>query len=333
MSAPVPPGTGGPAARVPPLPFFMPGARRAAAFAFVCAAAVAGLRRAAAEGGPPPRPRIERLAPSDPAFRQLSADVEDARRRLAKAAGPEEIAGALTVYEYLVREGDDIFALAARCGIPYETLATANRVARADDSLSGRSLLIPTTPGLFVPVRPSSDLERLMALGRDGSGAVELDLGGASRFAFYPDSAFTPTERAFFLNSAFRLPLPAGTLTSGFGPRRNPVTGNIVVHRGLDLAAPEGTPVYATRDGVVAAAGFDPVYGNFVEIAHEGGWKSLYGHLEERLADLRKEVRSGTMIGRVGSTGQSTGPHLHFELSRDGEARDPAPLLPRGFRR
>jgi murein DD-endopeptidase MepM/ murein hydrolase activator NlpD len=95
------------------------------------------------------------------------------------------------------------------------------------------------------------------------------------------------------------------------------------MHQGIDLAAPEGTEVFAVADGVVTAVGFDPVYGNYVIISHSNNYSSLYGHLQRIETVLRAEVKSGTLIGRVGTTGQSTGPHLHFELRQGGRAFDP----------
>ncbi len=283
-------------------------------------------------------PPVRSLSNADPVFRQLSADVEDSRQRQsAPGSTAEAEAAALTVYEYETREGDDLFALAARCGVPYETIATANRLPAGGTLAARDTVLIPAAPGLFVPESPGSDLEMIVAAARpEGAESATVTLrlrGSAVRFRFFPGAQFTPTERAFFLNVAFRLPLPSARVTSSFGLRRNPVTGTLKRHAGIDLAAPEGTEVYATRDGVVAELGYDPVYGNFVVLEHEGAWKSLYGHLSEILTDLRKTVRSGTIVGRVGSTGQSTGPHLHFELRRNGEARDPAALIPRGIGR
>jgi len=281
-------------------------------------------------------PRISRLDSSDAIFAQLIADVEDARRRLARGDGSDEAFGALTIYEYETKTGDTLINLAARFGLPYGTLATINRLGDVDRLKPGMIVLVPSVPGLFIPEKPQSDLELLMSASRDLDGARELVIRAGKgegenpgKFSFFPGLDYTPIERAFFLNIAFRFPLPAARLTSGYGLRRNPITGTFKRHDGLDLAAPAGTEVYATRDGTVIATGNDPVYGKFVRIAHEGGWESMYGHLSVVLADLRKDLRSGTIIGRVGSTGQSTGPHLHFELRRGGKALDPASLLSR----
>ncbi|MFA6504558.1 MAG: M23 family metallopeptidase [Treponemataceae bacterium] len=283
-------------------------------------------------------PIIRHLSPSDTVFAQLSADVEAARRlQSGQAIDVDASIRMLTVYSYTPKTGDTLLAVAARCGIPYETIVTANRIPAGGDLIPGRIILLPAAPGLFVPQTPASDLERIVAGARAenaASGVVTLRREGKPiKFHFFPGAEFTPTERAFFLNVAFRFPLPSARVTSVFGLRINPVTGNLKRHDGVDLAAPQGTEVFATRDGVVIDIGDDPVYGRYVVIEHEASWKSLYGHLSSVLTDLRKSVRSGTIIGRVGSTGQSTGAHLHFELRRNGEARDPSSLLPRGIGR
>jgi murein DD-endopeptidase MepM/ murein hydrolase activator NlpD len=172
-----------------------------------------------------------------------------------------------------------------------------------------------------------------MSSSRDGEGGFVITVrrgGTGGRFLFIPGADFRSTERSFFLTGGFRFPLKEFRLTSGFGPRVNPVTGNLRIHQGLDLAAPLGADVCAARDGTVAETGDDPVYGKYVIIEHSGNWTSLYGHLSEINTVLRRNVKSGNLIGRVGSTGQSTGPHLHFEIRQRGKAQNPDRLLFRG---
>jgi murein DD-endopeptidase MepM/ murein hydrolase activator NlpD len=277
----------------------------------------------------PAPPLISRLDNGDTFFVQYQGDVEHSRRRLYGGAGlPEaELAGDLTVYRYLPKEGEDLFSIAARCNIPYAALATINRLAHPVLPPAGE-LLLPSVPGVFVPRTPDSDLELLLASARAArGGGVDLRLNRGGEFRFYPGDDYSPTERIFFLNRGFRFPLRDFTLTSGFGPRVNPVTGRFRVHEGLDLAAPAGTDVFAVEAGVVTETGSDPVYGNYVVIRHGDEWASLYGHLSRIDVVLRQELRSGTVIGKVGSTGQSTGPHLHFELRRNGKAQDPGKYL------
>jgi len=280
-------------------------------------------------------PVIRQLNPSDTGFRQFTNDVQGNRRRVTSLIGartpPEQIIEHLTIYQYTVSSTDDIFFLAARLNIPYSALASLNRINNPAGLIAGTTLLLPSCPGIFIPSNPQTDLERIvMAARHEGEGSVELRInraGISTVWEFFPGADFTPTERAFFLNSLFRFPLRNYRVTSRFGLRSDPFTGNQQMHQGMDLAAPLGTEVYAVADGTVTAAGFDSVLGNYIIISHSNNYTSVYGHLQSIETVLRAEVKSGSLIGRVGSTGQSTGPHLHFELRHGGRAFDPAGRL------
>ena len=119
-----------------------------------------------------------------------------------------------------------------------------------------------------------------------------------------------------------------GVLTSGFGYRQNPLGGRGKMHNGIDLAAPAGTTVRAARRGTVCFRGWQRGYGLTLILDHGRGLQSLYGHLRKVLVHDGAPVRRGAPIGEVGETGNATGPHLHFELRRNGKAFDPAPSLP-----
>ena len=113
-------------------------------------------------------------------------------------------------------------------------------------------------------------------------------------------------------------------IASGFGMRIDPVYGTPKMHKGLDFTAPQGTPIYATGDGTVALAGYgEGGYGNHVEINHGYGYKTLYGHMVRIKVRAGQKVKRGEVIGWVGSTGKSTGPHCHYEVYVNGNAVDP----------
>ncbi len=114
-----------------------------------------------------------------------------------------------------------------------------------------------------------------------------------------------------------------GPMNSGFGPRRHPILGYMRMHAGLDFKAAYGQPIFAVTDGVVTFAGRNGGYGNFVRLKHSGGLASGYGHMSRIAARPGSRVRRGQIIGYVGSTGLSTGPHLHYELYRNGRAINP----------
>ncbi|MEW6433350.1 MAG: M23 family metallopeptidase [Myxococcota bacterium] len=120
-----------------------------------------------------------------------------------------------------------------------------------------------------------------------------------------------------------------GVLTSGFGERVDPFTHQTRRHDGVDLAAPEGTPILSVADGVVLSAGPRGGYGNAVEVAHPDGTTSLYAHAREVTVSAGQPVRAGDVLAHVGRTGRSTGNHLHFELRRGGHAVDPRLALKR----
>lgn len=120
-----------------------------------------------------------------------------------------------------------------------------------------------------------------------------------------------------------RLPLVSGAMTSRFGLRRHPIFGDLRAHRGVDLAAPVGTPVYASAAGTIGSAGWSGGYGLLVAIDHSGGMETRYGHLSRIAVSGGQYVTAGSLIGYVGTTGDSTGPHLHYEVRINGQAVDP----------
>jgi murein DD-endopeptidase MepM/ murein hydrolase activator NlpD len=134
-------------------------------------------------------------------------------------------------------------------------------------------------------------------------------------------------------SSSFIWPIANATITQGFGPSSyvfEPPYGQYPhFHTGVDLAAPENTPVVAAADGEVTLVGFDRwVYGNYVVISHDGGMATLYAHLNLALVTAGQPVLQSQQIAIEGSTGNSTGPHLHFEVRLGGVPTDPIPYLP-----
>jgi murein DD-endopeptidase MepM/ murein hydrolase activator NlpD len=302
--------------------------------------AVLFLNMAAAGAQSPAYPEIKRLGQSDVVFRQYEDEVRAGRRVFAPVTGirptqrlsPSSWAERLSIYSYRTRDDDaiddTIQSVASRCVVTQASIATLNRIPH-NAGLDGRVLLLPTVSGVFVPAAPRSDMERLLLSARDPSNGVEIIVSGAV-YLFFPGDDFSPTERAFFFSEGrFQFPLRNYTVTSRFGSRVSPVSGTVRFHGGLDLAAPMGTNVYASGTGKVLECGENPVYGVFVIVQHENNWTSLYGHLSAVTVREGELVDSGGLLGRVGSTGQSTGPHLHFELRQNGRAADPAALLKR----
>ncbi|WP_295385246.1 M23 family metallopeptidase [uncultured Thiodictyon sp.] len=118
-------------------------------------------------------------------------------------------------------------------------------------------------------------------------------------------------------------PIRTGYISSNYGMRVHPIRHRAIFHQGVDFAAPSGSPVVAVADGVVAFSGRRHGYGNLIEIRHANGYSTRYGHNSSNAVHEGEQVRKGQVIGAVGSTGSATGPHVHFEVLKDGEHENP----------
>ncbi len=184
-------------------------------------------------------------------------------------------------------------------------------------------------------VQPSDEFDIIMSHKRAATGESKpgemlyagLDRGGNSKIQMLK---WTNGENSQWFEASgvgqskgqFARPV-AGALSSNYGMRRHPILGYMRMHAGVDFGAPHGAPIFATADGSVDYAGRKGGYGNFVQINHGGGLASGYGHMSRIVARPGSRVRQGQIIGYVGSTGLSTGPHLHYEMYRGGRQINP----------
>ncbi|GGD60741.1 peptidoglycan DD-metalloendopeptidase family protein [Erythrobacter arachoides] len=180
-----------------------------------------------------------------------------------------------------------------------------------------------------LPATGAIDVERVAPGGNDAefgelfASWESLENGG--RVATNGTIVDAPQRLAVSVPS--RMPMNDPTLTSSYGMRSHPVLGGRRQHNGVDLAAPTGTPVYATADGIVEMAQWYSSYGNYVQLGHGGDMETRYAHLSSYTVSAGSQVRQGDLIGYVGSTGRSTGPHLHYEVRVAGAPVDPRPYM------
>lgn len=243
----------------------------------------------------------------------------------------------ITYQTYRVKQGDMIGFIADEFGVTQDTIISVNNIKQSRLIQVGQYLKIPSMPGIIYTVRkngetPSTIAEKYevsadkTALVNSITPTTELSAGSS---LFVPDAELDWVTRQEINGDLFHKPLHARYwLSSPYGWRDSPFnSGKRTFHGGMDMACANGTPIYAALDGKVVAAGYNATYGNYVIIAHHSGYKTLYGHMSSINCRTGNFVYTNTMIGRVGSTGMSTGPHLHFTVYKNGKSINPNTVL------
>lgn len=249
---------------------------------------------------------------------------------------PEFSAG-LSYMTYRVKAGDMIGRIAEKHGITQDTIISVNDIRRSRSMQVGTYLKIPSLSGILYTVRKDGETAESIAkkynVDVDKCAQVNsLDKGtslavGASLFV--PDARLDKETLGAVNGDYFRRPLHTRYwLSSYYGWRSSPfATGRRSFHTGIDMAAGYGTSIFPACEGVVASTGYNNIYGNFVIIRHYSGYKTLYGHMQKVLCIAGQSVDTSTCIGKVGSTGMSTGPHLHFTVFKYDKTINPLSVL------
>ena len=267
-------------------------------------------------------PTITNLTSQNPVFKQYSQDVEQNYKNLAT-----DKETSLLIYKYIPTKDDTLMSIAARCNISYDSIATLNRISSIHSNISGKTILLPTLPGLFIPKKSQNTIESLLLCRKFDKSEVLCYIINDEEFYFLENQKLIGTERIFFLNDNIRSPLPNGILSSEYGMRQSPISGKDLFHNGIDLAAELKTPVLSCLSGKILECGYNSTYGNFVVVLHDDNMKSFYAHLDSFACKQDDYVSTGQIIGYVGVTGLTTGPHLHFEIYVSGQTKDPWKLI------
>ncbi len=256
----------------------------------------------------------------------VSADVQSMNTEATETAENDDGAG--------IRLYQSIYETAMRYQIPKQAIESLIRIYSYDVDFYYK-----TQPGDSFDVLYAGDDENPGADNKNDIMFASLTVGGDSK-KFYrfqtPDDGIVDyydetgkSVKKFLV----RKPVATGILRSGFGDRNHPLLGVMKFHTGVDWAAPLGTSIYASGNGVIDKVGWESGYGKYVKIRHANGYETAYGHMTAFARSIvpGARVRQGQVIGYIGSTGLSTGPHLHYEIIVNGHWVDPMRLkLPRG---
>ncbi len=202
-------------------------------------------------------------------------------------------------------------------------VARANAIANANVIQVGQSIDLASLGALDGQGGKATRLDGMLAKAASAQLKAKHDLGALIESLLPAAVKSAPTTETPW-ESVLDAPVK---MTSGFGVRKDPITGAVEKHTGVDLAAPKGTTIHALKAGTVTFSGWQPSYGKVVIVTHDDGTETLYAHNAKNLVKAGDSVDAHAAIAQLGSTGRSTGPHLHFEVRRNGTAINPAPAL------
>lgn len=250
----------------------------------------------------------------------------------ADEASPPALPYTLTLSSHTVKKNETLDAIAKRFGVRLDTLISVNGIKDVRRLSVGATLKIPSIDGVMQTIRKGDTLSAIAtARGVSMLDIIDAnDLGSQTivpgQSLFIPGARLSSYELKQALGTLVMWPI-RGKISSYFGYRANPFTGIRQFHNGLDIVGTENTVIKAAMDGRVAETGYSTLFGNFIIIAHPDNYQTLYAHLNAIKVKAGSLIAQGAAVGLLGSTGYSTGPHLHFGVFRKGVAVDPLRLL------
>ncbi len=233
-----------------------------------------------------------------------------------------------------VRSGESLWMIAHNYRISVDTIIAANPFLTSLETRGGMEIVVPLEEGVLLPIDQITDAWRMSRrLSNDGPirgayrhGIFDLFSLDQVRFAFFkncrPVLVNERMESLYEIKRQFQAPV-FGYFTSMFGMRHDSHYGGLAFHNGIDISGRIGDPIRPVRGGIVSFEGWMDGYGKTIVIQHQDGYVSMYGHLSKILVRKGDIVEKRDVIGQLGTTGRSTGPHLHFVMKRHGEFINP----------
>lgn len=277
----------------------------------------------------------------------VDATLDEIRRRKEEQIAKENRLVPLEVKTYSVKNGDSLWSIANEFNVTIDTLFGVNSLRDPDRLKPGATLKVPNQDGIFYTVKKgdtlaqvagkySVDIDRIAEInGIDQKKLIsigqELFLPGASQVSVAQSSSRSGssggrTTTAKTSSRSFRWPV-VGRINSPFGWRRHPLSKSRSFHTGVDIKAGRHSKIRASRAGTVVHSGWMGGYGRVVVIRHDGTYSTLYAHCQKLYVRKGQKVSSGTVIATVGTSGRSTGPHLHFEVRVNNKPDNPLKYL------
>ena len=236
---------------------------------------------------------------------------------------------------YKVKSGDTISGIAKKFGLTnISTLISVNDIGNVRQLGAGQKLKIPSIDGIIYTVKSGDTISSIASANKiklenllDVNELTSETLTVGQQL-FLPGVGLDQKTLQSRMGELFIIPISASfRWSSPYGWRADPFTGVQSFHTGTDMACPEGTPILAAMSGKISEVGNNRTYGNYIIISHENGYQTVYAHMSKTIAKKGQWVTQGATIGLVGSTGYSTGPHLHFMVYKNGTRIDPMTVL------
>jgi len=245
--------------------------------------------------------------------------------------------GSLVTFEwqqYKVKKGDSVSTLAKKFDVSMGAIIASNNITNARKLQEGTVLKIPNIDGIPYQVKKGDNLSKISTSFKVPLEVI-LDVNDiksdnikAGETLFIPGARMNDIDLRMSLGETFMYPLSKKIITSSFGMRKDPISGSLSFHSGIDFRANTGTAVLASLDGVVSFTGENWLYGKHIIISHSNGYKTMYAHLNAFSVKKGDRVTRGRKIAESGNTGYSTGPHLHFGIyDKNNKLINPLELL------
>ena len=261
----------------------------------------------------------------------VTTEGEEVLTRESKSPYRLKTPSSAQIKKYKVRKGDTIWGVAKKFSIKVDTLITKNQLNPTRKLKLGITLIIPPDDGVFYRVKSRDTLAHIANRYNIPMGEIRkhnrlTKVLSINQELFLPGAILPNAEKELLFGGFFVKPV-SGVLTSSYGMRIHPIKKIRLFHTGIDIGGNQGQKIQAARGGKIIYSGRKGNYGQYVKIRHDLGYETGYGHLKKVLVKKGQIVRRGEFIGVVGSTGLSTGPHLHFEVKQNGKYINPSRFM------